>query len=170
MTVFPVNYYFWMALNKKRMFYFIYSFVCIDVTWRVCNCVFLWHHQTTVLSWQICVTPNDSGDWRLTCAFIGIQTTSQLLQQSCPCRISLVFLAFVVLLCHQWVVEPGTTQAAVLARLAVIGQRLPRGRGRVCGLRGGRGWLCTEQNIHSSSINIHQYRWAYEPIQYQNKQ
>lgn len=151
----------------------MYSFICIDVTWSVCNCV---HSCGTIRQpdskCDISHDIYDSGDWRLTCAFIGIQTASQLLQQSCPCRISLVFLAFVVLLCHQWVVKPGATQATVLARLSVIGQRLPRGRGRrfVCGLRGGRSWLCTEQNIHSSSISIHQYRWAYEPIQCQNKQ
>ncbi len=143
-----------------------------------CNCVYSCGTiRQSVLSWQFCVSPNVMNpttfmiqaieDWPV--LSLASRLPASCSSSPCPCRISLVFLAFVVLLCHQWVVEPGTTQAAVLARLAVIGQRLPRGRGRVCGLRGGRGWLCTEQNIHSSSINIHQYRWAYEPIQYQNK-
>jgi len=66
-----------------------------------------------------------------------------------------VFLALVVLLGHQRVVEPGSTQAAVLPGLSPAVSADPcqgpsqiRGRSRapsgVCGQRGGRGGIWGE--------------------------
>lgn len=92
------------------------------------------------------------GDMKLTCALRGIQTARQLLQETRPGCVPAVFLAFVVLLGHQWVVEPGSTEAAVLAGFlssipAVHGHRpgqcwvWSRARVWVCGLWRGRGGI-----------------------------
>lgn len=86
------------------------------------------------------------------CALRGIQTPRELLQEACSGCVPSVFLALVVLLGHQRVVEPGPAQAAVLPRLSSAvcadhrhGPRQGGGRrgarGGVCGNRGGRGGI-----------------------------